>query len=1318
MSDELFLEELSEDQNEFKDTVHYRDPQVQFIKRYLEYSNGLIGYIIELFNESIDRIPEIFTNTVFQISENNRFRIVNPQYFKPTINANLIKREAGVRREQDIYPNEALTLQECYMASLFVQIQSIENPKNISPPFELVKIPVMLKSKLCRLLDDNWREQKRSHDPRLDELANDPGGYFIMKHEKILLLQNRLLFNMVIVREQAKKNLCASIIVRYAAISKQIVINPIENKKRTIFYVSYDSSQMVDKIRGINIILALQALKVKNDQLRSFILSINPKDDGDKIVDIFLDTLSNTIDDANTMEYDEQIYKMDIEMHTTSDTPANRKKAVENFKNSLFHHIDTDAGKAQMLMYMLVRLLRAIYKFDPLVNIRSDSNKQYQTPGIIIEKRLQQLWKELYLAVKQKIKDGAANNLGSIVTHIQSSKMTMKIINDFINTNWGTGLQQETGVTEYVSREASNVSLYGLLTRVKIPNKVSRAGKGVPPVALRVIQPTQVATTCLEQTPDSDLIGITRNTAFAARVSLEVDPDVIWTSLYPNIEKFLSGKRSKKHKNLIMFNATPVGWGNSDFLFEAIRNLRREGKIDNGNKPYFELGLYIQFGTLWINVSGGRPYAPRIVLYKYEYDYEGYKLYRSYRKPMGEKSWDELLRTGVVEYVDTMEINHITEGGLVREFLRNDDKLMELFRELVTAPKEKKDDVYKRIQFFKQGADWTHLLLDPTVIFGISTSMIPFVGYQQSQRTVFGAKMNEQAYNYVPLSTEYNISQLIRPELEEQFNRLPQQYRRRFGAKSRALIHAEQSLVCTTGQKIVKQGNPSTSNLIIAFINEEADQEDSIIINQNVIDNQIISMYVLETYEFTETYGTINEIFFKPLPTKDKTYEHLDNDGIPEVGMQLRKDDVVIGVVKINTQDKDAVAYVSLRNSVFDLQAEIEYYIRLEYDEIERLDSKEIQMKIAKWRLTLETPSTFENFVNALQDKYREIEEKLKSMKTPELITRDLLYTGTKPAYIDSVVLSEVKTNTRTVRIQVRTPRAPIVGDKQTPEGFSQKATIGKVKRDQDMPFLEDGTHVHIIANSFPNLSRMTNSWLLQILIGTMNALAGTHQTIDFARPVDMAFIQRELLKYGYSAVGRQQLYNGETGELYEADVFVGFSPTEFLKHQVDDKIKVRGTGAVSFSTGEPTKSARDKEESSIHMSGMEIDAIVASGAAGVAKERLIDTRAPVELVICRVCSTTTNYHSRPGRYVCPKCNSNKPVRAIISKPVRALTHILAAGNMMIKFVVEKGETRFERVSEDELLDEDEAQLAEDSEEENEDFDEEYGLEEDLDILE
>jgi hypothetical protein len=135
-------------------------------------------------------------------------------------------------------------------------------------------------------------------------------------------------------------------------------------------------------------------------------------------------------------------------------------------------------------------------------------------------------------------------------------------------------------------------------------------------------------------------------------------------------------------------------------------------------------------------------------------------------------------------------------------------------------------------------------------------------------------------------------------------------------------------------------------------------------------------------------------------------------------------------------------------------------------------------------------------------------------------------------------------------------------------------------------------------------------------------------------------------------------------------------------------------------------------------MSGMEIDAIVASGAAGVAKERLIDTRAPVELVICRVCSTTTNYHSRPGRYVCPKCNSNKPVRAIISKPVRALTHILAAGNMMIKFVVEKGETRFERVSEDELLDEDEAQLAEDSEEENEDFDEEYGLEEDLDILE
>jgi len=145
----------------------------------------------------------------------------------------------------------------------------------------------------------------------------------------------------------------------------------------------------------------------------------------------------------------------------------------------------------------------------------------------------------------------------------------------------------------------------------------------------------------------------------------------------------------------------------------------------------------------------------------------------------------------------------------------------------------------------------------------------------------------------------------------------------------------------------------------------------------------------------------------------------------------------------------------------------------------------------------------------------------------------------------------------RMVKVRMRQVRTPEVGDKFASRS-SQKGVCGLLLSQEDMPFTSQGITPDIIINPHCAPSRMTLSQLTEMLIGKTGALSGTTRdstafTHSSINPVEA--IAKELKKYGFERYGNERLCSGFTGEMMEAEIFIGVAYYQRLKHLVKDKM-------------------------------------------------------------------------------------------------------------------------------------------------------------------
>ncbi|MCF8388849.1 MAG: DNA-directed RNA polymerase subunit beta, partial [Bacteroidales bacterium] len=143
------------------------------------------------------------------------------------------------------------------------------------------------------------------------------------------------------------------------------------------------------------------------------------------------------------------------------------------------------------------------------------------------------------------------------------------------------------------------------------------------------------------------------------------------------------------------------------------------------------------------------------------------------------------------------------------------------------------------------------------------------------------------------------------------------------------------------------------------------------------------------------------------------------------------------------------------------------------------------------------------------------------------------------------------------------------VGDKMAGR-HGNKGIVAKIVREEDMPFLEDGTPVDIVLNPLGVPSRMNLGQIYESVLGW----AGKKLGLKFATPIfDGASVDQindYLKQAGLPANGRTYLYDGGTGKRFDQPATVGYIYILKLHHMVDDKMHARSIGPYSLITQQP----------------------------------------------------------------------------------------------------------------------------------------------------
>ena len=187
-------------------------------------------------------------------------------------------------------------------------------------------------------------------------------------------------------------------------------------------------------------------------------------------------------------------------------------------------------------------------------------------------------------------------------------------------------------------------------------------------------------------------------------------------------------------------------------------------------------------------------------------------------------------------------------------------------------------------------------------------------------------------------------------------------------------------------------------------------------------------------------------------------------------------------------------------------------------------------------------------------------------------------------------------------KVYVAKKRKISVGDKMAGR-HGNKGIVSKIVRQEDMPFLADGTPVDIVLNPLGVPSRMNLGQIFESILGA----AGRKLNVKFATPIFDGAKLDDLCEWtdkaGLPRYGSTQLYDGGTGEPFDQKATVGVTYMLKLGHMVEDKMHARSIGPYSLITQQPL--GGKAQFGGQRFGEMEVWAIEAFGASHVLQEIL-----------------------------------------------------------------------------------------------------------------
>ena len=236
---------------------------------------------------------------------------------------------------------------------------------------------------------------------------------------------------------------------------------------------------------------------------------------------------------------------------------------------------------------------------------------------------------------------------------------------------------------------------------------------------------------------------------------------------------------------------------------------------------------------------------------------------------------------------------------------------------------------------------------------------------------------------------------------------------------------------------------------------------------------------------------------------------------------------------------------------------------------------------------------------------------------------------------VDKSFMTEGEEGQRIAKVRVREVRIPAIGDKMASRS-GQKGTIGLVIPEADMPFTKDGIRPDIIVNPHAIPTRMTVGHLVECLTGKACVLQGSFgdSTAYNNNGTKIGEFAEILAKHRYHSSGNEILYNGETGQQMEAEIFIG--PTFYmrLKHMVKDKINYRTQGPRTALTRQPVSGRAN--DGGLRIGEMERDGLIAHGAANMLTESMMERGDKYYMAVCNKTGMIAVYNPDKNLFLSP----------------------------------------------------------------------------------
>ena len=456
-------------------------------------------------------------------------------------------------------------------------------------------------------------------------------------------------------------------------------------------------------------------------------------------------------------------------------------------------------------------------------------------------------------------------------------------------------------------------------------------------------------------------------------------------------------------------------------------------------------------------------------------------------------------------------------------------------------------------------------------------------------------------------------------------------------------------------------------NLLVAYMPWKGyNYEDAIVLNERVVREDILTSVHVEEFalEVRETKRGVEELTADIPNVSEEATKDLDENGIIRVGAQVLPGDILIGKItpkgesdpspeeKLlraifgekagDVKDASLKASPSLSGTVIDKKL---------FSRAIKTRAEKAQDKIRLPKIDEEFNSKVDDLKAILIDKLLELTKDLtsqgvkdyqgaeiiaKGARFTEAVLSNLTYTDvqlsrwTSDEHVNKLIAqliinfikkyklldAELKRRKFAITIGDELPSGIIqmakvyvakkrkigVGDKMAGR-HGNKGIVSKVVRQEDMPFLADGTPVDVVLNPLGVPSRMNIGQIFETVLGA----AGKELGVKFSTPIFDGASLDDLCEWtdkaGLPRYCSTQLYDGATGEKFDQLATVGVSYMLKLGHMVEDKMHARSIGPYSLITQQPL--GGKAQFGGQRFGEMEVWAIEAFGASHVLQEIL-----------------------------------------------------------------------------------------------------------------